>query len=142
LALELGLVDRHQGLERPDQPAGLGEGLALDGSTHHRGRRLADRTALTPDLHVVDPAVVDLEIEHDLVPAERVEALGLVRRRDRELATVARRAVVVEDDLSVEVFQAGHGTGSSGLEPEAQRAKNFSARATASTSMSASCSSL
>jgi hypothetical protein len=31
-----------------------------------------------------------------------------VRGRYRELATVPRRAVVIEDDLSVEVFEAGH----------------------------------
>src|SRR5262249_60500343 len=43
------------------------------------------------------------------VAAQRIEALGLRRRRDRELAAVPGGAVVVEDDLSIEVFEAGHG---------------------------------
>src|SRR3546814_7474266 len=36
------------------------------------------------------------------------DLLDAVRRRRRQLATVPRRAVVVEDDLSVKVFESGH----------------------------------
>jgi hypothetical protein len=43
-----------------------------------------------------------------LVAAEGVEALDLVGRGRGELATVARRAVVVEDDLAVEVIEVRH----------------------------------
>ena len=66
------------------------------------------------DLHVGHGVgvVVDLDVEDDLVAAQGVEALDLVGGRNGELAPVTRRAVVVEDDLSVEVFESGHRCGS------------------------------
>jgi len=103
-------VNRHQRLERTDQLPDLGEGLALHRGAHHRRGRLADRTALARDLHVAHCVRfgVDVEVQDDFVTAQRIEPLDLVRRRNRELAAVPRRAVVVEDDLSVQVFEAGH----------------------------------
>ena len=56
--------------------SGLGDCLALDRGRHHRRRRLADRTPLAADLHVGDHVVVDVDVDDDLVAAERVEALG------------------------------------------------------------------
>ena len=117
----------------------LVEGLALHRRRHHRGRRLADRAALAADADVGDHAVVDVEVDDDLVAAERVEALDPRGRRRLELAPVPRGAVVVEDDLSVEVFEAGHAGG----DPTGgQRAKKSAAAARASASASTSCSSL
>ena len=72
------------------------------------GRR---RAAGLPDrlLPVLDrAAVVDVEEHHDLVAAQRVEPLGPGGRRRGQLTPVPGVAVVVEDDLAVEVFQAGH----------------------------------
>src|SRR5262245_1494599 len=92
LSLELRLVDRHQRLERADELADLGDGLPLHGRTHHRGRRLADRTALATDLDVGDEigGRVDDEEQHDLVAAQRIETFDLVCGRHLEFAAVSR----------------------------------------------------
>ena len=96
-------------LEGPGERADLVDRLALHRGRHHRRRRLADRAALAADADVGDDAVVvDVEVDDDLVAAQRVEALDPVGRRRVELAPVPRVAVVVEDDLAVEVFEAGH----------------------------------
>jgi hypothetical protein len=109
-AVQAPLVDGHHGLERPDEVERLGLGAAEDRGGHHRRRGLADRAALAVDLDVGDPAlVVQVDVEDDLVAAERVESLDPPGRRGGQLAPVPRVAVVVEDDLPVEVFEAGHG---------------------------------
>src|SRR4029079_7846470 len=97
-----------------DEATRLLERLALHGCAHHRRGGLADGTTLAGDLHVGDRVgvVVDLDEEDDLVAAQRVETLHLVRGRNGQLAAVPGRAVVVEDDLSVEVFESGHRCGS------------------------------
>ena len=51
---------------------------------------------------------LDEEVQRDLVAAQRVVAARLDRRGRLELTTIPRRAVVVENDLAVEVFEAGH----------------------------------
>ena len=76
------------------------------------------------DLDVGDDAVVDVEVDDDLVAAQRVEALGAVGRRHLGSGVsppVPRVAVVVEDDLAVEVFEAGHRSGPSSGGEEARR---------------------
>src|SRR3546814_21055518 len=54
---------------------------------------------------VLHDIALEVDVDDDLIAAERVEALDAVRRRRRQLATVPRRAVVVEDALSVKVFE-------------------------------------
>src|SRR6266511_1037398 len=83
LALELRLVDGHERLERADQLASLVDWLAFDRRAHHRRRGLADRAALTADLDVAHDAGtgIDVEVDDHLVAAQRVEPLGLLRRR-------------------------------------------------------------
>ena len=76
------LVDGHHPLERPDQVADLGNRLSLDRRRHERGRRLADRAAGPGDLDVGDHAVLHLQGDHDLVTAQRVEALHPLGRGD------------------------------------------------------------
>ncbi len=91
-------------------PAHLVDGLALDCGGHHRRRGLADGTTLPADLEVGhDALVVDVQVEHDLVAAQRVEAFDAMGGGNLQLAAVAGAAVVVEDDLAVEVFEVGHG---------------------------------
>ena len=60
------------------------------------------------DLQVGQLAVLDQEADDDLIAAERVEALHPVGRGGFELAPVTRRAVVVEDDLPVEIVEVAH----------------------------------
>src|SRR4030095_15665466 len=104
-----------------------------------------DRAALAPDLEIADPAIVsDVEVQDDLVSAQRVEPLDAVGRVDRQPAAGPPAAVVVEDDLPVEVFEVGHG-GSRSLQISvadlgsgSQRAKKSAAlsRPSANASMS------
>ena len=58
-------------------------------------------------LDVVEHAVFDIEVDDDLVAAERVETLDPVRGRGGQLTAVTRGAVVIEDDFAVEVFEVG-----------------------------------
>ena len=58
------------------------------------------------DLEVGQRAVLDHDGDHDLVAAQRVEALDPVGGGRVQLAPVPGRAVVVEDDLAVQVFEA------------------------------------
>ena len=53
----------------------------------------------------VQDGAVDVEGDDDLVAAQRVEPLGPHRRGRRQLSPVPGVAVVVEDDLAVEVFE-------------------------------------
>ena len=108
VALEARLVDGHQRLERPDQPAGLGQRLAPHRRAHHRRRRLADRAALPADADVGHGVAVDVDVEDDLVAAQRVEPLELAGRGHRQLTAVPGGAVVVENDLPVQVLEASH----------------------------------
>ena len=66
----------------------------------------------------------------DLVAAQRVEALDPVGRRGLQLAPVPGGAVVVEDDLAVQLFEVGH------------QPNNLPASTNPSISTSMSCSSL
>src|SRR5438067_2006190 len=133
-AVEALLVDRHHGLEGPDHAAGLLYRLALDRRGHHRRRRLTDGAALAGDLDVGDDAAVaDVEVDHDLVAAEGVEAFHPAGGGRGQLAAVAGVAVVIEDDLSVEVFEARH---RSVDQMEKSRSASSSASLRASTSAS------
>ena len=83
----------------------LGRRPALDHLHQHRGRRLADRAAAAGELDLVDRLAVlaELDVDRDLVAAERVQALGL-RVGVLDHPVPARVLVVVEDDFAVEVF--------------------------------------
>ena len=75
----------------------------------HAGRRLADRAAPAHEPDRRDRAVVEPVAQVDLVAAERVVRLDdAVRRVDRLM--VARVAIVVEDDLAIEIVVDGRGT--------------------------------
>jgi hypothetical protein len=63
---------------------------------------------LSCDADVCDCPVIYLQEYHDLVSAKRVETLGAMGGRRRQLAPVSRAAVVVEDDLAIEVFEVRH----------------------------------
>jgi len=76
-------------------------------SVHHRRRRFRDRASRSLEAGVFDRAVLDLQVERQPIPAERVVALGVpVGGFNR--AEVARPAVVVEDDLLIELPEIGH----------------------------------
>ena len=114
-------VDRKQGALEPDgrerdaellehvlaaERAHLGDRLALDDVRDHRRGGLADRAAAAVEANVAHDAAVDVELDRELVAAERVHALG-GDRRVVEMPAVARVLVVIEDVLAVEVVHSG-----------------------------------
>ena len=82
------------------------------------------------------PVVVDVEVDHDLVTAQGVEALDPMGGRGLQFAPVPGAAVVVEDDLAVEIFEVWHG------DSGRYRAKNSTVWAMASPNRSTSSVSL
>src|SRR5690606_32162212 len=75
---------------------------ALDRLAHHRRRCDADRTALAAVADVLQPAALELQLHFEIVAALRVVAARMVRGR-RERAEVARRALVLDDELAVQI---------------------------------------
>jgi hypothetical protein len=107
LVVIVAAIGGDQLVEALEERLGLGLGLALDHLGHQRGRGHRDGAAAALEGGVLDDAVLQREVDGDLVAAERVVAARLaVRVLGR--AEVPRLAVMVEDDLLVEVAQLGH----------------------------------
>jgi len=102
------ILDRHHVLEAMDDCASLVDWSADNGLGHHRRRTLRDRATLPRRLHIAHDAIGNQEVQRDLVAAQRIVALDNGRRRRLDLPTVTRIAIVVEDDLSVEVVESRH----------------------------------
>src|SRR5579859_7664959 len=98
----------HHRLERGDKTIRFRHRLALELLGHHRGRRLADRAALALEPDVLDHAVPHAQRHADLVAAQRVGPLAHRVGRVGP-AAVARMAVVVENDVAIQLIQR-HGT--------------------------------
>src|SRR5262245_8491679 len=100
-------------MERAEQRIRLGLGLALQELGHQRGRRGRNRAAAALERDVVDDALVrELEVDRDLVAAQRVVALGRAVGVGR-MAEIARPLAVVEDDFLIEVAEVRHQANSS-----------------------------
>src|SRR4051794_10225905 len=69
--------DAHHPLEAAHQGADLLDRAALDGLAHHAGRALRDAAALPADLDVRDGVAIHLQVDVDLVAAQRVVAHGM-----------------------------------------------------------------
>ena len=93
----------HHPLEATHQRTHLGQRLALDRLAHHARRTLRDAATLATHLYVLDHVVLDLQIDIDLVATQRVVP-NCVSSRWWQLAAVARCAVMIEDDLAVQIF--------------------------------------
>src|SRR6202035_1149626 len=86
-----------EAVEAGEEVARLRDGLALERVGHQRGGGGRDRAAAAFKRDVPDHLVLDVEIEGDLVAAQRVVALRpAVRRLER--AEVPWPPVMVEDD--------------------------------------------
>ena len=106
--LQLRLV-RDLALDHADEflreRARLLDALAADEVDHHVGRGLADGAADARERGVLDDAVLDLELERDLVAAARVVSLEGAGRA-QECVAVLRIAAVLAPELRVDVFKA------------------------------------
>src|SRR3989440_1094913 len=81
-------------------------GLVLQRGRHQRGGGLGDGAAGPLEADVLDHVARELQVEGDLIAAERVDSLG-APVRPLWLAAVAGLLAVVDDDLLVEVPQLG-----------------------------------
>src|SRR2546425_9261876 len=100
-------VPGHHLVELLEHVPGLAQRLTLDAVGHHRSRRFRDRASRPLEAGVLDHAVLDLQVERQPIPAERVVALGVPVGAFHR-AEVARPAVMVEDDLLIELPKIGH----------------------------------
>src|SRR5690606_13681436 len=82
-------------------------GRAFDALRHQRRRRDRDRAARALEADVGDLAVVETHIQREPIAAKRVYGVDDAVRA-RQLAEIARLAVVVEDDLAVELVELAH----------------------------------
>src|SRR5688572_13600057 len=102
---------RDQCADVVEERANLGLGLSLERLAQQRGRRFGNRTpaALPPD--VLDPSISDPQVHGDMIPAQRIVALGGpvgVRQR----AKIPWTLVMVEDHLLIQFVQViEHGKG-------------------------------
>src|SRR5689334_18644068 len=74
---------------------------------HHRGRCLRDRTSCSLEGHVLDRVAFEVEINGEMVAAERIVSLGFVIG-GRQLAIISRRLAVLQDHILIELAQIGH----------------------------------
>src|SRR5690606_37404853 len=86
----------HERLEAVRERARLRGRLLLQELRHHRDRGLGDRAAVAGEPGTGDAAVLQPELEADLVAAARVQLVGLGVRA-LELAAVARPLVMLEN---------------------------------------------
>src|SRR3989441_10301191 len=87
---------------------GIGERHPLHHRREHRCARLTDRTTLALKLHLGDSVgAVDLHMEDDFVPAQRVRVPGVLRGAG-ERALVPRVLVVVQDLFLIHIVRDRH----------------------------------
>src|SRR5438552_17322759 len=81
--------------------------LALDALRHHRRRCLRNSAPRALKRHIADGVAVDLQIDREMISAQRVIPLGLLVGIG-QLAVISRLLAVLQDDLLVEVAQVRH----------------------------------
>ena len=82
------------------------ESVFLQADSKGTGIKSPDNLGFGGDMN--SSAFISVDVDDDLVAAQRVEALDPGRGRRLQLAPVPGGPVVVEDDLPVEVFEARH----------------------------------
>ncbi len=97
----------HQLVELLEEAPRLADCLALDGFGHHRCRCRRDGAPGALEGDVLHDVVADRDVDRYAVPAQRVIPFGLAVRRLGP-PEVARLAVVIEDQLLIELVQVGH----------------------------------
>src|SRR6266852_4397718 len=102
-----GSAGRQHVMEALEELLGLVEGLPLKARGHHRSRGPGDGAARTLEADITDHAVLNVQVDSDLIAAERVVARGRPVG-PLELLEIAGLPVMVEDDLLVELAQLGH----------------------------------
>src|SRR5205823_2189922 len=92
-----------------EQLEGLADRLPLDALGQQRRGRDGNRAAGALEANVLDAPVGDVDVERELVAAERVYGVDHVVRAG-QLAEVTGLAVVIEDHLAIKVLQLIYGT--------------------------------
>src|SRR4029453_2861689 len=94
-------------MEALEELLGLVKGLPLKARGHHRSRGPGNGASRTLEADITDYSVFDIQVDPDLIAAERVVARGRPVG-PLELLEIAGLPVMVEDDLLVELAQLGH----------------------------------
>ncbi len=94
-------------MEPLEQRLGLRAGLALDGPGHEGGRGPRDGASGAPKADVADHVAVHPDPDGQFVPAQRIVPVGLPVRILHD-AEISRRAIVLEDDVLVELAETRH----------------------------------
>ena len=98
---------RHQLVELVENSFRFHGGLTLHALRHQGRRGLGYGASRTLEADVANRVALQVQVNGKMVTAERVISLRPVVRR-RQLAIVARRFVVLQDDFLVELAQIGH----------------------------------
>src|SRR5512142_1320709 len=82
-------------------------GFAFQSLSHHRGRSFRYGAARTLEGDIANKISVHLQINGEAIATERVISLSFVVGR-LQLAIVARRLAVLQNDFLVQIAQIGH----------------------------------
>ncbi len=63
---------------------------------------------MTGHFYIAQFTVAHVEVDYDFVSAQRIKTFDAVSRRRRQFAAIARRTVVVENDVPVEILEIRH----------------------------------
>src|SRR5260370_13570001 len=90
-------------MEALEELLGLVEGLPFKARGHHRSRGPGDGAARTLEADITDHSVLDVQVDPDLIAAERVVARGR-QVGPLELLEIAVLPVMLENALLVSIY--------------------------------------
>ena len=102
--IDVGVLLRQQCMHVVEQRFHFGAGLAFHGFGEQRGRRHGDRAAAAVELHFPDAIAIEIDVQRQPVAAKRIVTVRM-RIGRLEPAEVTRVAVVIDDDVAIEIFQ-------------------------------------
>jgi len=97
----------HEAMELREEGFRLGPGLALHALRHHRGGGGSNRTAGTLEADIPHPLMVELQVDRDLIPAQRVGAFDAAVGPGG-LASMTRPLAMLKDEFLIQFASVKH----------------------------------